>query len=236
LTKSFGGLIAVNDVSFRIRKGEMMGLIGPNGAGKTTLFNLITGFRSLPDKGTVRFKDEVITKLKPYQIVNKGIARTFQLVKPLAGMTVFDNLRVPSFCKRMAKKKGSSKIDEVAELVGLSDKKSELAKNLPHGDLKRLEIARALITEPELIMMDEPFAGLNLKETDDLLSVIVKLNKDGLAVFIIEHKLRALMKIVQKVMVLHHGIKIAENTPEMISKDQQVVEAYMGKGGGFSTT
>jgi len=236
LTKHFGGLEAVNNVSFHIDEGEIVGIIGPNGAGKTTLFNLVSGFLK-PTSGIVKFKGENITGLAPHKIVNKGIARTFQVVRPFRHLPVIANVMVSMKSPRGARKIEWLKTHErraldLLEDVGLSELMLEPAENVGHGDLKRLEMARALATEPDLLMLDEPFGGLNPLETDFLTKSILRMHLDepSRGIFIVEHKLYALMKIVQRVVVLHQGEKIAEGKPEEIAKNERVIEVYMGKG------
>jgi branched-chain amino acid transport system ATP-binding protein len=233
LTKSFGGLTAVNNVSFHVDEGDVIGLIGPNGAGKTTLFKLISGFLK-SDSGTVRFKGEDITGLAPHKIVNKGIARTFQVVRPFRHLPAIANILVACASPRASKKlewlkSPERKALDMLELVGLSEMMLEPAENLAHGDLKRLEMARALATEPDLLLLDEPFSGLNPIETDFLTKSIQRLHLDGYTMVIVEHKLHALMKLVKKVIVLHYGEKIAEGSPTEISKNKKVLEVYMGR-------
>jgi len=235
LTKSFGGLTAVNNVSFQVDEGEIVGLIGPNGAGKTTLFHLISGFLK-PDSGAVRFKGEDVAGLAPHRIVNKGIARTFQVVRPFRHLPVIANVMVP-----LESPRGTRKIEwiktlerkalDMLEDVGLTELMLEPAENVGHGDLKRLEMARALATEPDLLMLDEPFGGLNPLETDFLTKSIQRIHLDhpSRGIIIVEHKLYALMKIVRRVIVLHEGEKIAEGKPEEIAENKRVIEVYMGK-------
>jgi len=235
LTKRFGGLTAVNNVSFHIDEGEIVGIIGPNGAGKTTLFHLITGFLK-PDSGTVKFKGENIAGLAPHKIVNKGVARTFQVVRPFRHLPVIANVMVSLKSPRGARKiewlkTMERKALDLLEDVGLTELMLEPAENVSHGDLKRLEIARALATEPDLLMLDEPFGGLNPLETEFLTKSILRMHLDepSRGILIVEHKLYALMKIVQRVVVLHQGEKIAEGKPEEIAKDKKVIEVYIGK-------
>jgi len=235
LTKRFGGLTAVNNVSFHVDEGEVIGLIGPNGSGKTTLFHLISGFLKA-DSGTVKFRGETITGVEPHKIVNKGIARTFQVVRPFRHLPIIANVMVA-----LKSPRGSRKIEwiktmerkavDMLEDVGLTELMLEPAENVGHGDLKRLEMARALATEPDLLMLDEPFGGLNPLETDFLTKSIQRVHLDHptRGIVIVEHKLYALMKIVKRVIVLHEGAKIAEGKPEEIAKNKKVIEVYMGK-------
>ena len=235
LTKRFGGLTAVNNISFNIDEGEIVGIIGPNGSGKTTLFHLITGFLK-PDSGVVKFKGEAITGLEPSKIVNKGIARTFQIVRPFRHLPVIANVMVALKSPRGARKiewlkTFERKAMDMLEDVGLTELMLEPAENVGHGDLKRLEMARALATEPDLLLLDEPFGGLNPLETGFLMKSIQRMHLDEPArgIVIVEHKLYALMKIVKRVIVLHEGEKIAEGKPEEIAKNKKVIEVYMGK-------
>ncbi len=233
LTKRFGGLTALNNVSFQVDEGEIIGIIGPNGAGKTTLFHLLTGFIK-PDSGTVRFKGEDITGLEPSKIVNKGLARTFQVVRPFRHLPTIANVLVALQSPRGRKKiewlkTPERKAMEMLEDVGLSEMMLEPAENLAHGDLKRLEIARALATEPELLLIDEPFGGLSPIETEYLTKSIERMHLDGHTIIIVEHKLQALMKLAKRVIAFHYGEKIAEGTPKEISKNKKVIEVYMGK-------
>lgn len=235
LTKSFGGLIAVNDITFSIQKGEVLGIIGPNGAGKTTLFNLLTGFL-MPNQGDIFFKGENIVGEKPHEIVIKGIARTFQIVRPFHQLKVLDNVVVSSLSKKMLKKGASRRFNEaravkILDSVGLGKKIDLLAADLSHGDLRRLELARALATEPDLLLLDEPFSGLASKEIKTLFPLIQGLVKEGLTIIIIEHKLREMMKLVDRVIALNFGAKIADGTPQEVAKNEAVINAYLGKGG-----
>ena len=243
LTKRFGGLTAVGNVSFRIDKGQVVGLIGPNGAGKTTLLRLITGILR-PDSGKVRFKGKDITRAKTWDIVNRGIAGTFQVTRPFRRLPIIANVMVACLSPR-AMKRGEwvktieARALDALEFVGISDLANEPASCLSHGDLRRLEIARAIATDPEMLLLDEPFSGLNPTETDLLAKSIRRLHKggrfgrlhsEGPTMIIIEHKLAELMRIVDRVIVLDFGELIADGKPQEIIKNERVIEACIGKG------
>jgi branched-chain amino acid transport system ATP-binding protein len=242
LTKHFGGLTAINNVSFRIDKGQVVGLIGPNGAGKTTLLRLITGILK-PDSGKVRFKGKDITRAKTWDIVNRGIAGTFQVTRPFRRLPIIANVMVACLSPRAMKrgewvKTVEARALDALEFVGISDLAREPASCLSHGDLRRLEIARAIATDPEMLLLDEPFSGLNPAETDLLAKSIRRLHKggrfgrlhsEGPTMIIIEHKLAELMRIVDRVIVLDFGELIADGTPNEIVKNERVIEACIGK-------
>jgi branched-chain amino acid transport system ATP-binding protein len=230
LTKNFGGLAAVEKVNFTIEKAEIVGLIGPNGAGKTTIFNLITGF--IPQSyGKIFFKDEDISNIyRPYVIAKKGLGRTFQVVKPFQNMTVLENIMSAAFCKEPSAKLARKKAMDVLQFVHLYEKKDTLGKNLSIGDRKRMELAKALAIEPELILLDEVMAGLRPSEIDDVLKIISKINEQGITLFIIEHIMKVIMSVSNRIIVLHHGEKISEGTPKEISQDEKVIKAYLGAG------
>jgi len=231
VTKHFGGLAAVVDVDFHINQGEIVGLIGPNGAGKTTLFNLISGALATTS-GAIRFKGENITGLKPHQICLKGAARTFQLVKVFPHMSVLENVLLGSL---FGTSPGPSMMDAEAEAVGLLevvellDKKDSLTRDLTVANQKRVEVARALATKPELLLLDEVMAGLNPTEVAEFIKLIKRIRDKGITVFMIEHVMKAIMEISERIIVLHHGEKIAEGTPEEIATSQEVIKVYLGK-------
>jgi len=233
LTKKFGGLTAVNDFSFEIKRGEFIGLIGPNGAGKTTVFSLISGFEK-PSSGTIRFDGMDITGLKPYKIVNKGIARTFQLVRSFKYLSLLDNISVSCQSHRGREASKGVGIDKRASSilasVGLVDKARIPPVILPHGDLRKLQIGKALGTNPELLLLDEPFSGLSHEEQKNLTDLIVKLHDDGLTIFMTGHVLRELMTLVPRIIAMHQGKFIADGPPQEVAKNKIVLEAYLGKG------
>ncbi len=231
ISKRFGGLFALREVDFCIYTNEILGLIGPNGAGKTTLFNVITG-EYPPTSGTVRFDGVNITGLKPYEICKLGIARTFQTPKPFSQMSVYENVLAASIFGRSKSKKSSniqSEINQLLDRFSLTNKKMVPASELPLYEQRLLEIARALATKPKLLLLDEVMAGLNPKETIQASNIIQQLREDGITIFIIEHNMRALMRLSDRLLVLNQGMKIAEGKPEEVSKNTSVIEAYLGE-------
>ncbi len=244
LFKNFGGLRAVDNVSFSMNRDQILGLIGPNGAGKTTLVRLIIGILR-PDSGSIRFKGKNVIGLKTWDIINLGIACTFQNMRPFRRLPIIANVMVSCLCPRAMKrgewvKRVEAKALDALEFAGISDMSLEKASTLSQGDLKRLEVARAIATEPELLILDEPFGGLSPAETDLMAKSIKRLHKggrfgrlhsEGPAMIIIEHKLQQLMKIVDRIIVLNYGIIIADGTPEEVVNDKEVVESYLGEGG-----
>ena len=243
LRKDFGGLRALNDARFLMHQKELLGLIGPNGAGKTTLLRLITGILK-PDSGSIRFKGKEIVGLKTWDIVNLGIACTFQNMRPFRRLPIIANVMVSCLCPRAMKrgewvKKIEAKAMDALEFAGISDMALEKASILSQGDLKRLEVARAVATEPELLLLDEPFGGLSPAETDLMAKSIKRLHKggrfgrlhsEGPAMIIVEHKLQQLMEIVDRIIVLDFGTIIADGTPKEIVTIPEVIEAYIGQG------
>ena len=244
LRKNFGGLHAVNNVSFSMGRNEILGLIGPNGAGKTTILRLITGILRA-DSGSIRFKGKNIVGRKTWDIVNRGIACTFQNMRPFRRLPIIANVMVSCLSPRAMKrgewvKKVEAKALDALEFAGISDMALEKASTLSQGDLKRLEVARAVATEPELLLLDEPFGGLSPAETDLMAKSIKRLHKggrfgrlhsEGPAMIIIEHKLQQLMKIVDRIIVLNYGTIIADGNPEEVVNDKGVIESYLGEGG-----
>jgi branched-chain amino acid transport system ATP-binding protein len=231
VTKYFGGLAAVSNVDFHVEQGEVLGLIGPNGAGKTTLFNLISAALT-PKSGTIRFKGENITGLKPHQICRMGVARTFQSVKVFAHMSILDNVVLGSFFGRSTDISSADAMREAKELldfVGLSAVKATLAKDLTLANQKRLEVAGALATKPELLLLDEIMAGLNPAEVAQAMELVTRIRDKGITIIMIEHVMKAIMSVCDRIMVLHHGAKIAEGTPQEIATSKTVIKVYLGE-------
>jgi branched-chain amino acid transport system ATP-binding protein len=231
VTKYFGGLAAISNVDFHVEQGEIVGLIGPNGAGKTTLFNLISAALPL-NSGVITFKGARISGLKPHQICRAGVARTFQSVKVFANMPVLRNVILGSLfgtSSGMSSADATKEAMESLEFVGLSALKAIPAKDLTLANQKRLEVARALATRPELLLLDELVAGLNATETTQAMELVTQIRNRGVTILVIEHVMKAIMSICDRIMVLHHGVKIAEGTPEEITTNQTVIEIYLGK-------
>jgi len=231
VTKYFGGLAAVSNVDFTVEQGEVLGLIGPNGAGKTTLFNLISAALT-PRSGTIRFKGEDITGLSPHKICRMGVARTFQLVKVFPDMPVLNNVILGSYfgmSPGMSSKDAVREATELLEFVGLSTVKATPAKDLTLANQKRLEVAGALATKPEVLLLDELMAGLNPTEITQAMELIARIRDKGITIIMIEHVMKAIMNVCERIMVLHHGQKIAEGTPQEIATSEKVIKIYLGE-------
>ncbi len=231
VTRYFGGLAAVSNVDFHVNEGEIVGLIGPNGAGKTTLFNLISG-ALVPNSGEIRFKGKKITGSKPHQICRGGVARTFQSVKVFANMSVLENVLLGALfgtSNRMSSADAAREATGLLEFVGLSAVRATPAKDLTLANQKRLEVARALATRPELLLLDELMAGLNPTEVAQTMELVTRIRDKGITIFMIEHVMKAIMSVCDRIMVLHHGEKIAEGTPQQIATSRTVVEVYLGE-------
>lgn len=246
LTRFFGGLAAVMDLSFQVQSGEILSLIGPNGAGKTTVFNLITG-TLLPTQGKVLFQDHEITGLRPYKTTVLGVARTFQTTSLFYDETVIDNLIVSYRCRtrmgfwdalihtsrsRKDERRCRQKAEKTLEFIGLMERASELARNIPQESQKRLALGLALVTEPKLLLLDEPVGGLTEEENIGMMALIQKVRASGITVLLIEHKMKIVMNISDRIVVLNYGQKIAEGSPQEVGGNSAVIEAYLGVGYG----
>ena len=231
VTKHFGGLAAVSLVDFKVDQGEIVGLIGPNGAGKTTLFNLVSG-ALVPKAGAINFKGEKINGLKPHRICRMGLARTFQSVKVFPNMPVFENVLLGSLFgrpNRLSTADAAARATETLEFVGLSKLGAIPAKDLTLANQKQVEVASALATKPELLLLDELMAGLNATEVAQAMELVGRIHDHGITVFMIEHVMKAIMNVCDRIMVLHHGEKIAEGTPAEIAASKTVIEVYLGE-------
>jgi len=229
LTRRFGGLTAVDAASLTIGAGEIVSLIGPNGAGKTTLFALVSGFLK-PDEGRVVFEGRDVTGLKPHEICQRGLVRTFQLVQPFANLSVRENIAIGAHTRLRGRRQALAKAAEVAELLGMTGALDQAAGALTVAGRKRLEVARALATEPRLLLLDEVMAGLNPSEIAQILPVIRRVRDSGVTILLIEHVMQAVMTLSERTYVLNNGAIIAEGTPQAIAENPQVIEAYLGPG------
>jgi len=228
LTKRFGGLLAISNFDLRLDAGEIVGLIGPNGAGKTTAFHLIAGFHA-PTSGEIRFKGQSIVGFKPHAICRLGLARTFQIVQPFAGLSVIENVMVGAFNRERDAAAARRLAGEIVDFVGLGRRRDMPARSLTLSDRKRLEIARGLATRPEMLLLDEAMSGLNPTEIDEIIGLIRRIHARGVSLLIIEHVMQAIMALSHRLVVLHHGEKLAEGAPGVVACDRRVIEAYLGE-------
>jgi branched-chain amino acid transport system ATP-binding protein len=228
VTKRFGGLTAVREVGLEVRRGDLLGIIGPNGAGKTTLFHVISGYFR-PDEGRVVFDGRDITGQPAHAVSRLGLTRTFQIVKPFGNLSVLDNVMIGALTRRASTREARADAEQVIGLCGLGPHAAARARALPLALRKRLEVARALATRPRLLLLDEVMAGLNPTELGAMIELVRRLHADGLTLIVIEHVMAAMMRLAQRIVMLHHGEKIAEGTPREITSDRRVIDAYLGE-------
>lgn len=228
ITKRFGGLIAVNDLSLSVDKGQILGLIGPNGAGKTTAFNMVSGFYK-PDEGEVFFNGREINGLRPDQVCKLGLTRTFQVVKPFPQLSVRDNVMVGAYNRTNNRREARQKAGEIIEFLGMQEMSEMTAGSLSVAHRKRLEVAKALATDPKIILLDEAMAGLRPIETDAMIELVRQISEQGIALLLVEHVMRVIMSLADRIVVIHHGEKIAEGEPRQIVQDKAVIDAYLGE-------
>jgi branched-chain amino acid transport system ATP-binding protein len=228
VTKRFGGLTAVREVSLAVQPGDLLGIIGPNGAGKTTLFNVISGYFR-PEEGRVLFEGRDITGLPPHTISRLGLTRTFQIVKPFGNLSVADNVMIGALARVHSTREARLQAERLIALCGLGPHAPARAKALPIALRKRLEVARALATQPKLLLLDEVMAGLNPAELAGIIDLVRRVHAEGVTLIVIEHVMAAMMRLAQRIVVLHHGERIAEGTPTEIARDRRVIDAYLGE-------
>lgn len=231
--KRFGGIIALRNINIKIFKGELLGIIGPNGSGKTTLFNIITGFLK-PDKGRIILSGEDVTGFPPHEMVKRGVVRTFQLVKPFMGMNVLDNIRVALYMRhglmsRVSEREIIGEAREILKMIGLSHREDVSADSLSHGEKKKLEIGRALALKPKILLLDEPTGGLTTAEIDDIIRLIKDIHENGTTVVVVEHNMRVIMNLSERLIALNSGVVIAEGDPKDVVSNPEVVKAYLGE-------
>ncbi len=228
VTKRFGGLTAVDNVTVEVRQGDLLGIIGPNGAGKTTLFNVIAGYYQ-PDEGRIVFDGADLRGLAPHDVCRRGLTRTFQLVKPFGNLSVLDNVTIGALTRVQRVRDARVQAERVIETCNLARHADARARTLPIGVRKRLEIARALATRPKLLLLDEVMSGINATELAVMMELIRRLHADGLTIIVIEHIMAAMMRLAERIVVLHHGERIAEGPPVEIARDRRVIDAYLGE-------
>lgn len=233
LFKSFGGLTAVNGVTFQVKEGEILGLIGPNGSGKTTIFNLISGFLT-PDQGSIHFDEESLVGLKPHQICKRGICRTFQIVKPFSNLSVMRNVRAAVFNRERKTSEANRQSEDLLEFVGLWPKRHEPAGSLTLMERKRLELARSLATNPRFLLLDEAMAGLTPVEQQQMIELVKKIRQGGITIIVIEHTMRIVMTISDRILVLCFGEIIAQGAPQDVAQDPNVITSYLGEKYSFA--